>query len=590
VGPHSPKNVILPHGAKGIGEGPYTPAPPRSTQSGFLQSALRRLSSSSATGGQSFGSGKAIHHGLCERMVLNVDHHRERCSISELNQSKLRRVAFCVDVEIASGPRYSDEASEVPESDMGMKDKRRLSEKGEAAALKNPEAFKDEKVDAGVTGYSEAELPTGRGKDTAQNAKESKDAPPTGEKDTTKKKEKKKRSEEERKARKEKKRKQAEENGAIPVELVREKAHISDSSPGSTPGTRTPKTQSSPTTDPIRIYRRCCQLRETPILKKITEQLGVSSSTADQPGVIDKLDLTGYWLHLPDLVTLGDYLAVVPVRELVLENCGLTDEGARVILAGLLAAKPVDSVRRLGRKPERDGEVVQGGFIERLVLKNNSKIGRDGWRYICLFINMCRSLKTLDVSKVPFPQVPEPPASHPNTTNGHLSRTTSASSANSELSHLLAKAIGDRLAGSGLELLNMAECGLTTDQLGDLVDGFIKSGLRRLGIAGNRISSEGMKHVARYLREGICDGLDLGGNDLKDQLGTIAEALGDHCGLVALSLADCNLNPEPLWALFPALAKLENFRFIDLSQNHDLFDANPSALSILRRYVSFCSH
>ena len=571
LGPHSPKNAILQHGAKAVGDAPYTPAPPKTGPS-FLQSALRRLSSS---GGQLAPGGKAIQHGLCERRVLNVDRHRERCSISELDQSKLRRVAFCVDVEIASGPRYTEDIGD--ETKKERKEKKKFIEKGEGEALKRPQGVKEEKESDGIIKATGEELPKQSEKAPSETTTEVKDDSQNGEKDSTKKKEKKKRSEEERKARKEKKRKLAEANGTLPVELVR---NASDSSLGSgSHGTGTPKTQASPTIDPARIYRRCCQLRETPILKKITEQLTASTSTIGQPGVVSKLDLTGYWLQLPDLITLGDYLAVVPVKELVMENCGLTDEGVRVILAGLLAAKCPDYERRKVKtgKDGKDGEVPQGGFVERLVFKNNIKIGRDGWRYICLFINMCRSLKCLDLSKVPFPQTPASPSQPP----GHVSRTPATTA--SDVSCLLAKAIGERLAGGELELLNVAECGLTTEQLGSLVDGVIKSGLRRLGIAGNSITPEGMQHVARYIVEGKCEGLDLGGNDLKDQLGTISNALDENNNLYALSLADCNLTPESLWSLFPALAKLKNFRFIDLSQNHDLFETEPSALSLLRR-------
>lgn len=583
-GPHSPKNAILPHGAKATGDSPYTPAPPKSTQPSFLQSALRRLSSSS--GGQLSGGVKAMHHGICERRVLNVDRHRERCCISELDQSKLRRVAFCVDVEIASSPHYSEEVSDIPEEK--KEQRKRITEKGEGAALKNPNAVKNEKDDGGTVGVVGEELPRAVEKMAPTIRAEAKEDTldttdtPTDEKDSTRKKEKKKRSEEERKARKEKKRRLAEANGTIPVELIRENVNGSESSLGTPSSPGTPKTQASPTTDPARIYRRCCQLRETPILKKITEQLATASIA---PGIVGKLDLTGYWLQLPDLVTLGDYLAVVPVKELIMENCGLTDEGVRVILSGLLAAKTLEYPGRRRFKDGKDGEVPQGGVVERLVFKNNTKIGRDGWRYICLFINMCRSLKSLDLSRVPFPQATAQTASHHHTGSGHLSRTTSASSANSELACLLSKAIGERLAGKEFELLNIAECGITTDQLSDLVDGIIKSGLRRLGIAGNNITSEGMKHVARYIRAGHCEGLDLGGNDLTDQMSAITSALDENSSLFALSLADCNLTPDSLWTLFPALVKLKNFRFIDLSQNHDLFDSNPSALSLLRRYV-----
>jgi hypothetical protein len=523
-----------------------------------------------------------MQHGLCERKVLNVDRNRERCPISELDQSKLRRVAFCVDVEIASGPRYTDEAAEDKEKEKKREKKKKMVEKGEGEALKHPQEVKNEKEEDGVIKATGEELPKEPEKEALEATTEVKDDPAVAEKDS-KKKEKKKRSEEERKARKEKKRKLAEANGTVPVELIMNASNSSLDS--ALTGTGTPKTQASPTTDPVRIYRRCCQLRETPILKKITEQLAASPVIAT-PGVVSKLDLTGYWLQLPDLITLGDYLAVVPVKEVIMENCGLTDEGVRVILAGLLAAKCPDYGRRRV-KTLKDGEVPQGGFVERVVFKNNHKIGRDGWRYICLFINMCRSLKSLDLSKIPFPQ--PPPVATPIGGVHHLHRTTSMNTI-PDVSCLLAKALGERLASRDLELLNLAETGMTTEQLGGLIDGAIKSGLRRLGIAGNSITPEGMQHVARFLRDGSCEGLDLGGNDLKDQLGVIADALDDKNDLYALSLANCSLTPDSLWSLFPALVKLKNFRFIDLSQNHALFDTQPSALSLLRRYVVFVSY
>lgn len=281
-------------------------------------------------------------------------------------------------------------------------------------------------------------------------------------------------------------------------------------------------------------------MRETPILKRITEQLALSVANAPCPGVVKKLDLTGYSLQLPDLVTLGDYLAVVPVKELILEDMGLTDEGIRVVLSGLLAAKlPIRSGRR-ATGPQK-GIVPQGGVVERLVLKNNPRIGRDGWRHICLFINLSRSLKSLDLSKIPIPQTATPPPVH---SSLHLKRTPS--NTGTEVSCLLAKAIGERLAGDEFELLNMAECAMNTEQLGGLIDGVTKSGLRRLGLAGNDITAEGLDYVIRWICEGNCEGLDLGGNNLKGLVGKIADALDESNKLYALSLADCGLNPDSL--------------------------------------------
>ncbi|KAK0619219.1 hypothetical protein B0T14DRAFT_537097 [Immersiella caudata] len=576
------KNAVLQHASKHEGEGPYTPAPPRGSQAGILH-VFRRLSSSN---GNLNPNAKPSTHGLVERRVLNVDSQRERCKIAGLHQAKLRRVAFCVDVEVAPMPKYSETEAGKKVQAKGDKDqKRKVKEKGEGDALKNSRAVELQKEEDGVIetiGETVPKEPEREGTDAASSNGATDRAPKEAllagadkalEKGDSKKKEKKKKSEEERKARKEKKRRQAEANGTIPMELHFDSG---DESSGSTTGPRpeTPRPSAVPTTNPVRIYRRCCQLRETPILKKITEQLlDPTNASADEPGVVEKLDLTGYWMQLPDLVTLGDYLAVVPVKELIMENTGLTDEGLRVVLAGLLAARKATTTRR--RKPagEPDGLVKQGGAVERLVLKNN-KLGPEGWRHICLFLYLCRTLKTIDLSGIPFPR----PSAHSTPATGGRPEQ--------DLCRLLAKSLGERLGGSTISLLNLGQTGLNTEQLGTVIDGVIKCGIKRLCLAHNDIDPQGLEHVARFLRSGRCEGLDLGGNDLREQLAVIAAAVADNdCPLWGLSLADCNLKPSSLCRLLPTLSKLEQFRFIDLSHNHELFSSEPSAIGVLRRYL-----
>ncbi|KAI1085171.1 hypothetical protein F5B20DRAFT_521206 [Whalleya microplaca] len=572
------KNAVLPHASRQNGNAPYVPAPPRSAQPGFL-GVFRRLSSSSP----SITPGSKANHGLVERKVLNVDKNRERCRVNELSQAKLRRVAFCVDVEIAPMPRYADEETACKK----LADKvqrRKMTEKSEGEALKNPKAVEEQKENAGVvasTGEAVPKEPEKEGAETTvsipkEDAAVHKEDPKI-EKETTRKKEKKKKSEAERKAKKEQKRKEALEKGAIPMEL-----HLnSDSSSEEVvKPTGIPRTQLAPTTNPGRIYRRCCQLRETDILTKVTLQLPKTTGSCVN-GIVEKLDLTGYYMSLPDLVTLGDFLAVVPVKEVILENCGLTDEGVRVILAGLLAAKKGKSRQRKSISKSAD-LTQQGGVVERLVLKNN-KIGIEGWKHICLFIHMCHSIKCLDLSRLPFPPPTEAPRSplihHLHYPVGH------APPGPLDLSILLSKSLGERLAGPELELLSMGYTGLTANQLGALVDGVLKSGVARLGLAHNNLDAQGVQHVARYLRNGKCVGIDLGGNDLRDHLDVIAEAITEKAELWAISLADCNLKPASLCKLFPKLVKLPNLKFVDFSHNHDLFAFEPSAIGLLRRYL-----
>ncbi|KAI9753138.1 MAG: hypothetical protein M4579_005300 [Chaenotheca gracillima] len=568
---------------------PYTPAAPKpSHSSSFLQSALRRLSSSSGQlPGMTKGVGKG---GICERRVMNVDRERDRCKISELDQAKLRRVAFCVDVEIAGGPRYSEEdgSEKLPKK---HKDKeKRLKEKGEGEALKHPESVQEDKDKEGqikVDGET-VETPDKPKPDGVDDEAKQESQADEGKKEPTKKKEKKKRSEEERKERKEKKRRHDEANGSIPMENV---MSCEEGTPGTTPpGASTPKCQDRPTTDPLRIYRRCCQLRETPVLKKITEQLSQSPQPGSTPGVVNALDLSSYWMQLADVVTLSDWLAVVPIKKLMLENCGLGDEGVRLILAGLLAARPPNAPRRhsttkrsVGTKDTDGGkpyahEAGRHGVIEKLVLKNNPKIGPEGWKHISLFLHLSRSIKAVDLSMNPFPQ--------------DLTRSTTKESMKSEESlnsltgsSLISRAIAERFAGGQLEELVMSECDLSSQDVISIVDGVSKIGLKRLGLASNNIDKESLEHVAGYLKSGRCEGLDLGGNDLQDHVEILANSMDENTPLWALSLADCNLSPSSLSTLFPTLVSLPSCRFIDLSHNRKLFESEPNALGLCRKYL-----
>ncbi len=572
--------------------GAPNPQVQKSGHPSFLQSALRRLSSSGPVNvGKVMGSG-----GVCERKTMNLDPYRPRCGIPDLEPVKLRRVAFCVDVEIAGPAKYIEGEEEEDEegsspSAVGVpgpgqqenpidtrKRKDQKYKKSEGEALKPPITSADAKE-------KEIKIEAMGEKVQPENSLSSVGPVHNETKDPTRKREKKKRSEEERKERKERKRNEALANGTVPAEFRRDSS--TSSAIESKEGVEMPqRSQDRPTTDPLRIYRRCCQLRETPILKRITEQIASPSACPiDTPGVLSALDLSNYWMQLPDLVTLSDYLAVVPVKRLILENCGLGDEAVRVILAGLLAAKTPEQAKHNKRLFKKNNGLAeeraeQLGVIEKLSLKNNPKIGREGWRYIALFINMSKSLKAIDLSMIPCPQ--NPPSASNSGSSANLPKDLRFSA---EIPTLLHKAISERLGGSGLEELVMAECDLSTGSIETIVDSVMRCGITRLGLASNSMTSEGLGHVLRFLRTGKCQGLDLGGNNLRDNTQMLADALDENNALYALSLADCKLSPSSLETLLPALVRLPNFRFIDLSQNHDLFATKASALGLLRKYI-----
>jgi len=328
--------------------------------------------------------------------------------------------------------------------------------------------------------------------------------------------------------------------------------------------------QDRPTTDPLRIYRRCCQLREAPVLKRISEQLSKVENFNE--GIVGTLNLNKSRMQATDMVCLSDFLAIVPVKRLLLEDANIPDDGLRQILAGLLATKtPEVAKRRRGRtSPTRSrnrDDRVNPGVIEKLSLKGNRKITEEGWKHLCLFINMSNSIRSIDVSLCPFPK----PAHD-------------ADASARTIDDIFCKALVERPAGNQLYELLMADCGLTTQQV-ERVTRAASRGLERLGLANNNLTEEGLGFVARYVQTGSCHGIDLGGNNLRGKTHIFTKGL--HERLLALSVANCNLLPADLDQLLPALAALPDLRLLDMSHNKQLFSGRNgnATLAALRKQI-----
>lgn len=573
-------------------------SPPQKTgHPSFFHNALRKLSSSGGGGGGGLGK-ISPQRAAGQRKVMNLDQDRDRCKVPELDPSKLRRVSFCVDVEIAGTSRQSESDDEAgPPATNGKKQSsnRDQNKRSRKSSDPKPDAkpptdkAEDTSTKAKPQPAADAEPQASTPDTTNSNAtiaEESKreEKPASQAKEPSKKQERKKRSEEERKERKEKKRRLAEENGSVPLQINMADNGGGAASASGSGSPRSRKNRDQPTTDPVRIYRRCCQLRETGVLKKLVEQISSPSSVlAESQGTVAVLDLTDFWMTLQDIITFSDWLAIVPVRKLILNNCGLTDEAVRVILAGLLSTKTIEAARYARGLSKNKSETIpreeRYGAIEKLSLKGNPKIGPEGWRHIALFIHMSRSLKGIDVSGIPFP--------HPGlATNSPTSTTKSpAKSVNPDVLTVFASALAERFAGNRLEELVLNECYPTADDLEKICSAVTTLGLRRLGVANDDLTKEGLEHVLDYLTAGHCEGLDLGGNNLGEHLGLLSSAVENARSLTALSLADCSLTPKGLTGLLQNLTTVPNFRFIDLSHNQGLFATQPDSLATLRRYL-----
>merc|ERR1711981_495150 len=120
-------------------------------------------------------------------------------------------------------------------------------------------------------------------------------------------------------------------------------------------------------------------------------------------------------------------------------------------MAGLLAAKSIDYFSRFKKTSDLANAGVSEeklGVVQKLSLKNNPKVGKEGWRHISLFVYMCSSLKALDVSMITFPPTIESaPGPDGATKTNPL-----------DPAEIFSKAISERLGGDTLEELIMAEC------------------------------------------------------------------------------------------------------------------------------------
>ncbi|RPB24272.1 RNI-like protein [Terfezia boudieri ATCC MYA-4762] len=559
------------------GEAPASPATeaPLKQHPGFLIATLRKLSSSSVPGRGSFGKNQG-NGGRCERVVLNKNHTRDRCQISELDGIRLKKVAFCVDVEVSVPSPLSKNDEHSLKIITSAAPEVQTSEKGVPSDARSRDSNTPEETQNKNTEEKSEIIPRDANSTSKSNGAEGIESTEAASKET---------------------RPSVHDSKATNFPATTYNLQPTPSFTGSNQGTfsqlkpdnTAPRPRRRPTTDVARIYKRCCQLREIPMLPLIAKQLANSVGKTS----LDSLDISNHPLQICDALVLSDFLALAPVTKLDLENCGLTDEALRVILSGLLAVKqPIPKSSHRVNKEDVLKRTASGGssesqwsrasqekdvprcrgMVEWLSLRNNPKIGRDGWRYISLFLHMSRSLKALDVSMIQLPQVPKRPIPsvvfHP-----------------SDATALFCRALSERLAGVGLQELALNRCDISTEQLRGIVEAVHKGGTKRLDLEGNHITDDGLIYLAQWVRDGNCEGLSLSSNDLQEHIDILAASLHEKSPLQALGLANCNLSARSLSTLLPALTVLRNFRLLDLSHNPLLFSTQPDALPILRKYL-----
>jgi len=513
----------------------------------------------------------------CERVVLNKDETRERCVIPELDGNKLRKVSFCVDVEVAPCHEDVEARKEARRKRREAKEKERLKQ---LQADGTPEVVVPN-YDGASPDIGPIEIPQTEQKEITHIGSEGLNGSAAV---------------------------SIEEKGSDSLAPSQECANGS-SPPNAIPigGIASEKLKPrrrihpKPTTDPMKIYTQCCQLRETRILPEVKEALQKENC----PAVLQSMDLTGYRFQLCDAVTFSDFLALVPIKRLILEDCDLIDETVRMILSALSAVKRIsiseESEEKLAALQNGADEKHHRGVIEKLSFKGNPKIGRDGWGYISCFIHMSHSLKAIDVSRITLPRplrVNAPP--HHGSIGKH---STLKEPPASDITAIFSKALGERLCGRGLEELVMGQCALSSDQLKSILEGVVKGETKRLSLEGNALTDDGLAMVGHWMKgSGVCEALDLSNNNvqvrshqfrlcfwrinqIQDHIDILSASINELSPICSLRLSNCSLTPTSLSSLLPALATLPNLRKLNLSSNPLLFSVQPDSFQLLRRFL-----
>lgn len=286
------------------------------------------------------------------------------------------------------------------------------------------------------------------------------------------------------------------------------------------------------------IYTRCCHLREILPIPATLKQLKNKTSP------LQTLKLLNPKPTLIDVYSFSDFIAIVPIKNLIFDNVTMSSEMLKIILSSL----------------------VRSTTIQRLSLRN-VPIDETGWKLLCKFLSRNHSIIKLDVSQQ------------------KIKSDLPLSQHRSEMDWSLF--VDTLILRNGIEELILNGCKLPLPVFGRLIDEGVARATKRLGVSQMDLSLEHVKILANWIsREGsTCEGIDLGYNDLSvgEKLKPLMKKVQYSSQLQCISLNSTNLtNVEDVALMVRSLSKLPNLRFLDLSNLPTIF---PGILPYLNKYL-----
>ncbi|KAA8915201.1 hypothetical protein TRICI_002558 [Trichomonascus ciferrii] len=274
------------------------------------------------------------------------------------------------------------------------------------------------------------------------------------------------------------------------------------------------------------IYTRCCHLREIlPIPATLKQVKGHKAP-------MDMIRLMNPKPTLIEILSFSDFLNIVPIQMIVLDNCSLSNEMLEILFSSI-----------------RNAPALFKLSLRNVIMED------EGWKYFCSFLCENQSLMTLDLSI--------------QTDAKRCKLKPSANRSNVDW-RLFTKALVSR---GGIQELMLNGCMVPEAELDNMIMEACPR-TRKLGLALNGLQCEDMDVLCRWISQPstTCEGLDLGGNDLGSCVARITEFVSQSKDLMFLSLNSTNLRDcDEAEALLNELCKLPQLRYLDLSSNADLF-------------------
>lgn len=274
---------------------------------------------------------------------------------------------------------------------------------------------------------------------------------------------------------------------------------------------------------PEKIYTRCCHLREIMPIKSMLRQL------KDLRAPITNLRICNTKPTMIEILAFSDFVTIVPVMIVNLQNLVITSEMLRILLQGLERSK------KLGR----------------LSLKN-TKLDELGWKYLCAFLLRRTSLSALALEvdfssgKVNVPEFDR--------------RDMDWALLNDVLK-----------AREGIEVLVLEGTRIPTKYLKLLLEDGFKGG-QALCISRNKLTHEDLVAVREWASasDSRVEGLDLSHNDLSKDWDIIRDLLYNQ-RMARLDLNATNLTRPSVGNPFSTKLVSQRLESLDLSDNPQMF-------------------